>query len=623
MGSLDEKVAVRDKQSSHNLALFFNIKFDPRNPVPQTLHIRYSYGSNFKRYKTSGFKVLMAEWNRTKETIKNPENHTELSNWIGRYKKKEENVRLQIAQGFMTYKDGLHILAGKKTTGLILDSVKENGLRKKKTIQTIKKTIDYISSVQTGMETLGYMEYSRLDYEHLQQGSHIEHISRIVQNEFSVKNNTKNSYLKYLNYAFEWNPDTKGKPFNEFLKADEYIPKPPIDKKKFIDGMTKINAESQWFEAYLFWLLSFSLRGVNGADICLLDETMIEDEYGEKVTHLEHYLPDLHKLTDTKGAKYTKKVYIVGKRTKSKQSIKILFNQFPTLLLYRLLKRMVMHNRPHLAYKRNNKSNDCVKIYNIDYNSEKGKKDWKNLLNTYSKQLTKCCGYTISHARNTFQDVLRNQLGQEGDMLSVSLGHSTKQTYNKYSNVSQDELDILHIEVLRIFGINDVIKMLYDICHEQNFSVVTHLKKSIGAEGSIFSKRGWFSVIADEELKALSHPLTNWDWQKESRLQVLQKQHDFSQSGKYNKETNKVEYPKTNYTKELKELIKEKESILKERYKNNNPLAEYSNINYNSKTGAIEVTKKGDSDKSKLVRLPKKKKDKNPDLQEENKKNAI
>jgi len=609
MGVLDEKVVNRERQKSHNLALCFNIKFDPRSTTPATLHIRYSYGTGFHRYKSSTFKVLMGEWDYKKQTIKNPENHTELSNWIGRYKKKEENVRLQISQGFITYKDGLHILAGKTTSGLILESIKENGLRKKKTVLTIKKTIDRLNAVQTGMETLGYLEYSQLDYEHLQQGSHIEQISRIVQNDFNVKNNTKNDYLKALNYAYEWNPDTKGKPFNEFLKADEYIVKDPIKKKVFINGMTKINDQSQWFEAYLFWLLSFSLRGINGADICLLDESMIEDEDGKKITHLEHYLPDLHKLTDTKGVKHTKKVYIAGKRTKSKQRIKILFNQFPTLLLYRLLKRMVLHNRPHLAYRKTSKTNDCVKIYNIDYDSEKGKKDWKNLLNTYSKQMTKCCGYTISHARNTFQDVLRNQLGQKGDMLSVSLGHSTKQTYNKYSNVSQDELDILHIEVLKIFGINDVIKILYDICHEQNFSVVTHLEGSTGAEGSTFSKRGWFSVIQDEELKALNYPLTNWDWQKEKRLQVLQRQHDFSQSGKYNKESGKIEYDKTNYNKELKNLIEEKGNILKERFKYNNPLAEYSNINYNSKTGAFEFTKKGDQDKTKLVSLPKK----NPD----------
>jgi len=72
-------------------------------------------------------------------------------------------------------------------------------------------------------------------------------------------------------------------------------------------------------------------------------------------------LPDYHKIIDAKGKTFLKKQYIVGKRTKSNVGIKILFNQFPTLLILKLLKRMVGHNRPEYAYK----GSDKVKIYNI------------------------------------------------------------------------------------------------------------------------------------------------------------------------------------------------------------------------------------------------------------------
>ena len=595
MSEFGEKSRVRNKTKSHRINLCFNVKWNPKSKKKETLYLRYCYGS-WQRFKTTGFEILQSEWDKKAQTIKNPENHKELSKWIGEYKKKKEDCLLRIAKTEINYEEAFDVLLGKTTTGLILDSIETNGLKKKKTKATIKKAITYIKSVQTGMMRLKQYKYSELDYEHLANEYDARQIESLILKDMTwLKNNTKNDYLKYLNYGFQWNPETKGKPFNETVKADEPVPKIPIPKVALLQAINNIGDNSQWFEAYLFCLVSFSLRGLNGADICCLNEDWIKDESGRPVKDFKHYLPDYHKLIDTKGKTFLNKHYIVGKRTKSNVGIKILFNQFPTLLLLKLLKRMVVHNRPEYAYK----GTDKVRIYNINYYTDKGKQQWKDLLNTYTKQLKKITGgYKISQARNTFTDIMRNHLKVEGDMLSVSLGHRTsKKMYNAYSSVSQEELDIYHIEVLRVFGINGIIQNLHQKHKDNKLSVITDFITG-EAKGGI----SWFNTMETKELEALELPLSNWDFRDEIRYNHLMNEVSLSASGTYNEKTGLIEVldMEDSYPKELKDLIAKKESILKERSK---WLKGDININYNTKTNTVETTDK--TDNSKTIKLGK------------------
>ena len=602
MSENKEKLQQRNRKKTHRLLLTFNMKFNPKDSVNKhTLSIKYSYGSNFKRFKSSGFEILHSEWDKKAETIKNPENHKELSKWIGEYKKKQEDCRFRIASGEINYAEAFDILLGKTTTGLILKSLESNGLKKKKSRASIKKASDYLKAVQSGMIKLKKYQYAELDYEHLSNDSDVGKIESLILHDMPwLKNNTKNDYLKYLNYAYEWNPETKGKPFKETLKADEQVPKIPIPKKALLQAINNIGENSQWFEAYLFCLLSFSLRGLNGADICCLNEDWIKDELGKPVKALRHYLPDLDKLIDTKGSTFLQKQYIVGKRTKSNVGIKILFNQFPTLLLLKLLKRIVAHNRPHLAYK----GTDQVRIYSINYHTAAGKQQWKDLLNTYTKQLKNITGgFKISQARNTFTQIMREHLKVQDDMLSVSLGHRANKNniFNHYSTVSQDELDIYHIEVLRVFGVNDIIKLLYQVHKDKKLSIITDFKTGKAAGGL-----SWFGLLGSgnsSELKALDLPLSNWEFKDEIRYNHLMNEAELSASGTFNEQTGKIEVDtnEDSYSKELKDLIAKKNNILKAKSK---WLKGEIQVNYNTKTGAKETI--DTTDNSRTIKLGKK-----------------
>ena len=129
MTEIREKYKLRNKTKSHRINLCFNVKWNPKSKKSETLYLRYCYGS-WQKFKTTGFEVLQSEWDKKAQTIKNPENHKELSKWIGEYKQKQEDCRFRIASGEISYIEAFDILLGKSTTGIILDSVEAHGLKK-------------------------------------------------------------------------------------------------------------------------------------------------------------------------------------------------------------------------------------------------------------------------------------------------------------------------------------------------------------------------------------------------------------------------------------------------------------------------------------------------------------
>ena len=156
---------------------------------------------------------------------------------------------------------------------------------------------------------------------------------------------------------------------------------------------------------------------------------------------------------------------------------------------------------------------------------------------------------------------MRNHLKVEGDMLSVSLGHRTsKRTYNNYATVSQEELDIYHIEVLRVFGVNDIIKLLYYKHKDKKLSVITDYITG-EAKGGI----SWFGLMGSGDrtiLKALDLPLSNWDFKDEIRYNHLMNEVNLSATGVYNDATGLIELVDAvdSYPEELKVLIAKKDS---------------------------------------------------------------
>jgi len=587
--------AKRNKSSKHNINLGFQDRWQPHSIEPKALKLVYNYRSASPKRRNTPIRIPMNIWDKKRQEIKEEyhSKYIEYVNLINNYKSRIPKITLDLNDNKISWKDAFNILLNIVEDGYILDKFEDFCKLNKKSSSAINKQSDYISALQSFFNDIEEIEYSRLKWSHILHAKHIRRIETLLREKSNVKNSTKNSYLGALNYASGVNPNTSNKPFEDKFESDvEVNEEKHLYKEELQKGISKIGVNKQWLEAYLFWLLSFSLRGLDGADLCLMNESWLVNEKGNSAKGFKHYLPnyktlinkdadkeikwaentpqqikDLHKPKEIFG---NKKVYLIGYRAKGKNTkkigIKILFNHYPTMIIHRLLKYMIHTNRPHLV----SKGTDPLKLYNIDYYSDKGKRQWKTLMGVYTKQLQKMMGSNanIKNTRHTFTTALSQILGSQTDtMLSTSLGHRTKSTLKYYVAQDQTKLDIYHTEVVKSFKINKVLALVIDWANRKGMIRID----------------GVAPTVNSFELEALNIPLSYWSPEKEYEYQRLIKAQDVKEVIGFDEDDKEI-FKDAVYSPRLKELIKERNLSISEKK------IKRTSINYNRETGQTETT---------------------------------
>tara|TARA_B110000459_G_scaffold107642_1_gene119460 strand:- start:999 stop:2885 length:1887 start_codon:yes stop_codon:yes gene_type:complete len=606
---------MRNRRKNHKFKLAFNTK-KKASSIPETLYIFYRYGK-FQKKTPSPFKVSMNDWDFNTQKLKSSASvkkvHESKREWINSFHENSENIAVQLHNDKITLDNAWAILLNTHTKGVVIETFIDNCISNSFPVSKRDKHYNRIITITNHLRRADFFKNKRdkngdkiieLCYEHLQAPNTISEIEKVII-ALLVKGATMNDYFETLNIICEVNPEISIKPFNKKQPEEETEMLDPLTIRDLKIAQANIGDQYQWLEAYLYFLFALSLRGLNGSDICMLNESFLEDENGSKDFKLLHYMPDYSNLvqelewaTETKVIKgvkhetlvkkkkskvekYDKKIYLAGKRSKSGKRIKILFNQFPTLVIYRLLKNCIRHNRPHLAYT----GKDKIKLYNIDYRTSEGKKEWHQLRDTYSKQFKKISGgFTIGQTRHTFQAKLED-MGVDPKALSISLGHSVKKkTKDYYSNkISQPVMDIYHTEVLQRLDISGLIKLLFKGYGHKLLGITRYIDS-----GEMISSLPWLTKI-DTEYKALDLPLSSWDFKKEEKLQALMKKEHNNIDLSYDDEGKPIvkEMDESNYSKELKALILEKKRILKDKYEEIN--IPRTDVRYETKNGRLEL----------------------------------
>ena len=616
----------RNRTSKHHIRLVFKEKWKPNSIVDKTLYLYHKFGSNDKTLKVTPISIPMIAWDKKKQEIKEDciKEYPSYVKWINNYKSDRPQILLDLYDNKINHNQAFEKILNIVEDGYILDKFEDFCKIKKKnrkgkpiTDKAISKHITHIKALQTYFYECEAFELSRLKWSHIRLSSH--HVSKIetLLSKNPITNETINRYVESLNYASYVNPNTTdSRPLDfRFDTSDDSSIKGDknIERKELAEGIIRIGNNLRYVEAYLFWLLSFSLRGVDGADICVMDKSWLVDEKGKGVNpkDIQHYIPNYTKLKNEKkkGLKIKddnkeiqdllknleknqksiglkdrfdvtdKKVYIRGYRTKTsnkKVGIKILFNHYPTLIIYRLLKHCIEINKPHLVYR----GEDPMKLYNIDYHTPEGYKKWKNLRDRYTKDLKKLSGENakLKHTRHTFTNELSNVYGGNGaeKLLSVSLGHRSKKLIEHYVKVPQSKMDILHLEVLKSYDINKILRNLIKYCSLKTY----HFE---GKERPLFKTEGIYPIVNSTELEALEIPLSTWSWRKEDEYQRLVKKENDRVFDSIDDNGNFI-YINKDYSIELQELIKERELSIKEKR------IKRPSINYNRETGQTETT---------------------------------
>ena len=410
------------------------------------------------------------------------------------------------------------------------------------------------------MADIGRKEYSVLKFEHFADDTSLERIASLIKSDaFGLEPNGAYNYLKKLDEIY----NKKYKKTSPFKTADlrgsyEQPEKWGVEFRDLLVGIAKINT-LQDLEAYLFYLYSLCLRGLNGKDIFRMrdDDFIGVDD--------RDYIPN---STNNDEKQYYKK-----RRGKNKNKMQILSNLYPTLHIKRWLQWVLEIERPHLV-KRENEGNALFR----KFNDEEVYKHWSIGLRTrYTEHLKNLIGNGLNSARHTY-----TQNGQDIDIptskLQASLGQTPNEVRGKsirsYARDRVIELDLVHIDVLDNCEIVELYFQLVDFLQDK--------KPFRGKRKTYFPK--WFNKKHKElgYMRGERLGLQGWTYKDEFKLQRLESKHSDLEylanikSGNIKREISKsgsITYTSTlgggitlDPPKELQELREKKDRIEKEKY---------------------------------------------------------
>jgi len=456
----------RKKPTNHNISLTFHKKM-PDSSTPEPLLIMYNHGSRHKVARKSPVDIPQKIFDKKKQEIKKAyrEVYPSANEWIIDFNLKKNDVEMKLAKGVIDKEQAYRILRNEYNSDVVLETYRKYATEKSVKESIIQRTEQYLGQLENKFAEAN-SDYSTLHYDDLQKIADIERIIAFIDS-LDVRNATKKKYLNYLNKATEVNPNfakDEKRPFNKTYEHGRHNPKRAVESKDLKLSIGEIKNNPYKLEAMLWWLLSFCLRGIDCADILVMDEKKLEGEVKGK---LKDFIP-------SSNGKYLNKIYYVGNRSKmeereSRVPLKILFNVYPVLIIHQMLKRLVGYLHPDIAYK----GNDKVKIYNLNYLDTDDRKKWNNRLGNMSDNTKKLFGATMKQTRNTFSTILASVMNVGVKLaekeLSTALGHTNSSTQKLYVNPDQTKQDLLQIEAIESFGVRKVVKNIIATCQHYTF----------------------------------------------------------------------------------------------------------------------------------------------------------
>jgi hypothetical protein len=413
------------KRSYHHLTYFTKNLKDKR----LSIYIRHKYGTSNPLYQKTDIIIPEIAWDKTKKEVKIRDNFKE---YRKRFEEIESNrliLERQLNDGEIDPKRALKELRVYKN----LDSIGLREYFENTFIQTRKegynpdKYYSIFNQLEEGLEKTnkGHLLPVKIHYFKSKK-------NEIAKAFFKVNSkNTASEYLKKLNtilkeYDRETYPD---KYFKDKYQTEDVEPKEAVKLNTILDAIPKIKTYKQ-LEAYLFWLYSFCLRGLDGQDVTLVEDKLIV----EKDRILEDY------IHEREG--YDQQVHIQIRRKKTgARTISILFNAYPTLSILRLLKHVISITRPKELNKK-----DELKLFKWDRVTNKRK--WDLYSDFLKGRLNHLIGASFKSTRHSVATL--------ADRLSVSLSDQSALIGNKsrtgsiqnYSAVDNQRLDFIHLEIL-------------------------------------------------------------------------------------------------------------------------------------------------------------------------------
>ena len=526
-------------QMPRNHKLFLALRANPKEGVPQAIIIRYR-GENFKIKKT-GLSILPEHWDFRNRKIKDKfiTDYPKLQREISRLVKRIREYLVELQSGEITPQTALEQILAKpfedKSLSEFIDDWLEIGLKKgqytkyKRQVRAIENKWGKEIRISELNDIMFCAKLANKIKETVTGNEYFSMLDRIT-----VKAKLKNQNP----FVIE---DLKNKGIRQQRKIKKA--QKELDQIRLTLGPNEIRTHLQ-LASYLWFLYSYCLQGLDGADIVNLDEKMLKSANKSELTHFHPNGNFINPIRD-----YSNKYHIIKGRQKGNEMVVAMYNVFPVLFIRDWLHYLIGITHPQYLYK----GDDRIRLFNFKTNSDDENPGWKQMRDNFRKVQTKLIGCSTKNSRDAFTAICEINLGLSRFNIDRMLGHyvdggSTDHYLNNNSNMVAR--DIQQMQAIEELGVINLLKMSIDV-----FNGRKHNGKPFF---NIKSKEFFAGLILLENGK---RKLMDWSPEKEKKYQIEIAK---VKIGKPEIIDGKIEYQTLNeseYSDELKELIEERDKI--------------------------------------------------------------
>ena len=428
---------MRKKKSNHNLSYFTKSLSGKRI----SLYIRHKYGTENPSYVKTGLVIPEASWDKKKKEVKSRVGDD--SDFREKFRKIEKQRQLlldQLNNHEIQPKDALEKVKLYDTVDgyPIRQYFEEEFLAKKSEDYNPTKYYSIFNKLEEGLVANGMSHLTPVFISYFKTNK-----TDIVKTIYKFhKPNTGTEYLKKLNTILKsYNPkEFPDQYFKEFYRTEATTPQKPVPISDIVRAVQKIKTLKQ-LEAYLFWLYSFCLRGLDGQDVTLVEDSLVVED-----SAIDDFIFDQEE--------YDTPVHIELSRKKTrKRKFEILINAYPTLSINNALKTIIGINRPNEV-----NHDDGLKLFKWDRLTNQRK--WDLYSDFLQGRLEHLIGRSFKSTRHTFTSTAE-RLGVSISDQSALIGNvSRKGSISHYSQLDQRRMDLIHLAVI---GQADIIRIYINL----------------------------------------------------------------------------------------------------------------------------------------------------------------
>ena len=439
-----------------------------------------------KQTKTS-YHIPPKHWDKNAQQVKRRywDQHPELVKQVNIYKDRFVKYYPMIESGEISpdvvCSEILHTRLDIDKDQTLLEYIDNNSLKFGKKSGTVNKHKANIRGVQKGLELAGFRSVPiRLNM--LKSDKTVMQIADGIY-KHNIMNTTRKEYFKTLDLVSRKALD---RAYHNPFKIDGYYPSNAVARTRvsaqtidFDNGLNSIKTYRD-IEAYLLWLYSFVLQGMDVVDLANIDEGKILKKVGDKKyenlngEEIQHYHPfgdligtvvsdksDRTKKHIEHKNQLTQKWYMSGVRAKSAGEIDGMYNLFPALYIRDWLHYIMQLTSPDLVYK----GKDRLRLFNIQTRNSKGNEieGATHKISTWSdyrsRRQKKLFGVSLQESRHTYTQIGKKYFGYSEGQMDYQLNHSVRSMANTYQKGEDAEevRDYRHNQLISYFEINDIL----------------------------------------------------------------------------------------------------------------------------------------------------------------------